>query len=175
MSRPKISELRKVPSSLIGRGGLGLAMFHLARLGYEFVPTIGHSAEGDLWVRFGEALESVEVKTTRTGTWSIRAAQLARVSKVIFVDMEDGCCWIAGSAEVRRNAGPTQTIAVTPPQLDRMGATAWHKAIPKVCPNPQVMKAIPGAKGNRVVRNRLADGTVKVYEYPPHRAALTTF
>lgn len=161
---PKLIPVR---ADLVGKGGVGLAMFHLARLGFEFVPTTGHSAHGDLWVRFEDAPEAVEVKTTRGGSWNLRPDQLARVSRVIFVDMDDGCCWMALASNIAAFCSTRKSMHLHWRHMAAIAAEAWHKAIPKVCP-PKDQKLAPvtiGAKGNRRVKKTLADGTVRVYEY----------
>ena len=167
MRKPWMPPLTPIRSDLVGKGGVGLAMFHLARLGFEFVATTGHSANGDLWVRFGDAPEAVEVKTTRGGSWNLRPDQLSRVSRVVFVDMDDGSCWMAHAKDIATFCSTRKSMCFHWRHMDAIKAEAWHKAMPKVCP-PKRAKATPvtpGALGNRRVRKTLADGTVRVYEY----------
>lgn len=53
----------KVDNRLTGKGGVGLVVFHCARLGMEAGETTGGSKQGDLWVR----KSSGEVKEYRYG------------------------------------------------------------------------------------------------------------
>ncbi len=169
--------MQKISTSLIGKAGIGLAMFHLARLGYDFTVTTMNSQDGDLWVRFEGGLEMVEVKSTTTSCFHLRADQLARVIRVVFVVVNDGCCWCLPVEPVKAFVAERggKHANMTPKQVADLGAEAWHKLFPRLAPAPKLTgphrtpgPVTPGAKGNRVVIRKLADGTIKRYEYAPY-------
>lgn len=165
-----------IPSELIGKGGVGLVMFHLARRGMEFMPTSGNSHMGDLWVKMPEGLKIFEVKTSTGSAWNVKISQAERVDYFAFVTLNEGEVWIAEKPDVvsksTRQIGNHDRAIITRNSVEAIGH-AWHKSMPPVIPSPHVRrvlpKAVPGAKGNRIVKKRLSDGTVKVYEYPPRR------
>src|SRR5690242_10082429 len=70
----------KIPAALVGRGGVALVMYHLARLGIEFTQTAKDSNEADLWVKLPSGpIVTVEVKTASLGMgWPVKSAQLAK-------------------------------------------------------------------------------------------------
>lgn len=167
---------QKLSTNLIGKAGVGLATYHLARLGFDFTVTTMNSLDGDLWVRFEGGLEMVEVKSSLAAAWHLRAEQLDRVSRVVFVLVDDACCWCLPVAPLRAFVAERggKHAVITQKQLAKLRPEEWHKATPR--PAPLVVRArkaarmVPGAKGNRVVIRTLADGTVKRYEYAPYNS-----
>jgi hypothetical protein len=158
---------RDIPSRLTGRAGVGLAMFHLGRLGYEFVATSEGSHAGDLWVDFGDGPEAVEVKASTTGAWHLRRPQLMRVRRVVFVNVADGTAWLADVAAVLAVWETTKqrgrnACTMTEKQLCSGNVIAWHRQVPRVVPKPSRPAKQRYAK---TVKRKLADGTIRVYQY----------
>jgi len=124
-------------------------------------------------VNFGESLERVEVTTTINHAWHLREGQLSRVSRVILVLVDDGCCWMIEARHLRDFIGEmrSKSASITVRQLTSLNPAAWHKEVPRLClpVPPKTQKAIKGQPGNRVLVKRLADGTTKRYEYPRWR------
>ena len=164
-------------TSLVGKAALHLACFHLARLGHDFTITRENSKTGDLWVDFGSGIEVVEVKGMTAGAWQLRADQIARVSRFIFVAVDEGCCWMVPVAPVADRLKGKTTTAITIRQVEGLNGECLHKRVGRVVPfwPTEKPKYDPNGKGNRIVRKRLADGTVKEYRYGPHSAKLQPF
>jgi hypothetical protein len=160
---------KAIPKQLIGKAGVGLACFHLARRGHDFVLTTDNSLDGDLWVNFDGGMERVEVKATTRLGWNLRAKQLARVSRVIFADIQDGECWLASAVDVLRTMRGRAEGVITRKQVEALGAAAWHKDTYRLVPrNPKAIRGAPSANAKpRKVKKVLADGTTKIYFYPP--------
>jgi hypothetical protein len=160
-------------SALVGKAALHLACFHLARLGYDFTITRENSKTGDLWVDFGERLEVVEVKGMTAGAWQLKADQLARTDRFVFVDVDDGASWLVACADIAAHMGGKIRSSLTVRQISKMPSVALHTRLGRVVPRPVVSKSEPydpAKKGSRTVTKRLADGTVKVYKYGPYRS-----
>jgi hypothetical protein len=155
-------------TALIGKAALHLACFHLARLGHDFTITRENSKTGDLWVNFGAGIEVVEVKGMTKSAWHLRADQISRVSRVIFVMVDDGACWMVHAPAVIDYLGDKPQRNLTIKQAAALGGVAMHKQVGRVAPvRPRPATAASGKSG-RVVRRRLADGTEKVYRYGPY-------
>lgn len=165
--------VRPASSSLIGKAGVGLVMFHLGRLGYEFTQTTDSSRHGDLWVMFDSGPEVVEVKTVHATSWPVRRLQAQRVARFAFVSIEEGECWLADAALVLTLIGAKEATAVGRQTLKAAGARPLHRGIPLPCPKRPTAEELVLAGEEvqwRTVRARLADGSVKEYRYPRRRS-----
>lgn len=153
-------------SRLIEKGGIGLVMYQLARMGFEFTLTSENSDRGDIWVKFGQRAVAIEVKASTHSMWHLRDTQGAHVEFYCFVNIPNARCWILSRSEVlalgndrRRGEGVYMLRAPDMP-ADALGN--WG------CLVPQTKKGAPRvarAGKPRVVRRRLATGEVKEYSY----------
>jgi hypothetical protein len=156
----------------IGKAGLALVSFHLARLGYDFTATTDNSIAGDIWADLGSGPEVVEVKATTRPAWTLRRSQAARTNWYALVNIVDGDAWLvaAPALEARWAGAGCNALTIVGRELPSLAHIALHHQAPKIVPAlPQKKQReprvpIPGRV--RQVSKRLADGTVKVYEYP---------
>jgi hypothetical protein len=164
---------KAISKQLIGKAGVGLACFHLARRGYDFVLTTDNSLDGDLWVNFGGSMERVEVKSTTRMGWHLRAKQLKRVSRMVFADVQDGECWMVSACAVLATMRGRAEGTITRKQVEALGAEAWHKEMYRLLPRaPKIAQLVPSVNGKpRQIKKILADGTTKIYIYPPRGRA----
>lgn len=149
---------------LTGKAGVGLASFHLARLGHDFVLTNDNCDHGDIWARFGDKLEVIEVKTTARDVWSVSRAQHSKVAWYVFVNITDADCWLLPSSALLPKFGATtaKSIVFLAREVMAMDATPLHRAVPGLCVPARPPRK---ASGFRRVKKRLATGEVKIYEY----------
>jgi hypothetical protein len=141
-------------------------MYHLGRLGYDFVATTDDSAAGDLWVNFGSGPVIVEVKSANVHAWSVRRQQLAKPAFFVFVSIPDGCCWLVPGDAVRTAAGGTSPIPrFTERQIDGLATRRLHSEIAAFRRQTARDEYVPGAKGWRVVRWKLKNGEVREKAY----------
>lgn len=164
-----MDEARTPTANLIGKAGVGLAMFHLARLGHEFVMTSTCSHAGDLWVDFGNGPETVEVKTTARPQWSLRRDQTNRVKWVILVNISDADCWLLPVSALGGGWRKTEkdNLLVLGKNLLSLGAKSLHASAPSILRIAKPTRPIrTGTRKPRMVKKVLASGEVKYYEYP---------
>lgn len=170
----------KIPSALVGRGGVALVMYHLARLGIEFTQTAKDSNEADLWVKLPSGpIVTVEVKTASIGMgWPVKSAQLVRSEVYVFVDLRGACVWIMRTPDLRKVIAGTKqratngvyslTLKMMPPETENAWQVfsqidGWARV--SVVKRP---KRPSRRKTDRIIRKTLADGTIKEYRYPPY-------
>lgn len=155
----------------IGRAGLSLVCFHLARMGYEFTTTTDNSVAGDIWADLGNGPEVMEVKATLRPAWTLRRCQAARTKWYVLVNVADGDTWLVAAASVASLWQNTKKDALTlmgrdMPELAQM---ALHRQAPRLFPEsapPKPRKRRELVSGRiRRVKKRLANGEVKIYEY----------
>jgi hypothetical protein len=151
---------------LLGKAGVGLVMFHFGRLGHEFTLTNEGSLAGDIWVDFGAGPEAVEVKSTWQQKWALRRKQAERVKWFALVNLSDGDCWLIRSADILAGwENVAAPLTVTGKRIIEMGARGLHHAAPVL--SAAAKGAAPRTRrgGIRRVKKRLADGSIKIYEY----------
>jgi hypothetical protein len=154
-----------ISNRLIGKAGVGLACFHLGRMGREFTLTNDNSGHGDIWADFGDGPKIVEVKSTTRPVWAITRSQWARVNWYVFVNVIDADCWLlpASSFTARFSATDSGSIMVLGREMGDFGATPLHRSTP----NLYVPVVKPYRSGGvRRVKKKLASGEIKIYEYP---------
>lgn len=162
----------KQTTHLIGKGGVGLVMFHLARLNHEFMPTSDSSHCGDLWAEFDGKREAIEVKTSTNGFWTVRLNQADRVEKFAFVNLKSAGCWLISKDRIlaeHRESTQRESgfFRVNTRIVETIADTALHRSAPSpvlALPKPKRPAHITGKW--TVVRKRLASGEEKVYRYP---------
>lgn len=150
---------------LIGKAGVGLAMFHFGRLGHEFVATTLDSAAGDLWVDFGAGPVAVEVKAATVRAWTIGPGQISRASWFVFVSVNDGGCWLIASDALQRAFSTTAAIRISDTALAKLSPRALHSEVAVFRRTAAPPEYVPGAKGWRTVRHKLTTGEIKEYRY----------
>lgn len=158
-------------TQLIGKGGVGLVMFHLARMNHEFVATTDRSDVGDLWVRLDGRLQALEVKSSRTDAWTVRYDQAARVDWFAFVNISTAGAWLVRKDRVleecrgKRQASPI-SCRLSGLSIARSAEMALHTMAPAVVPPPKANRPDHVTGKWTIVRKRLASGVEKVYRYP---------
>lgn len=163
---------------LTGKGGVGLAMFQLAKRRIEFAMTWDNCPIGDLWIEVRGAKFSIEVKTCRGATnWLVSRAQIGRADFYCFVSMENASCYIATSDEVKAAArsAPDSTpgiAAITDRDIGYDCREAWSKITAKAEHKPWAGPKRSNRVAPRTVRRTLADGSVKTYTYAPYAPTL---
>ena len=162
---------------LTERGGVGLVMFHLARLGLEFVVTYDGSAHGDVWVHTRSGKVGLEVKATlRQTAWHISRSQVGRSEFYCLVRLDEGLVYVVPSdvvaSLIEKATNVYDGIAIlsgrTIPKEYRgawrlLGVSDLDK--PDALDRPQRFPAKWRRHTRRVTRT-LASGEVKTYVYP---------
>jgi hypothetical protein len=166
----------KRTSQLTGRGGVCLVMYHLARLGLDFVETTYNSNNGDLWIRTpsGKVIKA-EVKTCSGPSWPLKRKQMGSVDVYFFVQIRDASVWVVSSREMKTilgsaiSGGDADIGAVVVKKMPPGSRDAWSvlgefpNGSPRVFKRP-IKPSKPGSE--RVVRRTLATGEIKEYRYP---------
>lgn len=165
----------KHDSKLTGRGGVGLVIFHLARLGIEYRETHLDSGQADIWLRLPNGRMMLgEVKASFQQSWQVKRSQVAMSDVFFMVDMRMARVHLLTKEEVlqvlaaSRQSGPQYTIART--QLPRSAEANWGLLFGG--PDQQIYvpsldnRQLVETGKNRTVTHKLADGSVKTYTYP---------
>lgn len=163
---------------MIGRGGVGLVMYHLAKRRIEFALTPDTSPLGDVWIDVAGTKAGVEVKTSRRGeAWHIKLRQIGAAEFYVLVCLDDATCYVLTSSEMKTAATLCRSIyegiaALSSRDIPREAIDGWHKLSGTDAPKRKKRRSYSatGKKPRRVTRT-LADGRVVVYQYPPFRHA----
>lgn len=161
------------PSNLIGKAGVGLAIFHFARLGFEANVTDFNSSSCDLWVRFPHGIEMVEIKTSIKDLWSLRGCQASIAQWFFFASLKSGAAWLLSGAKVKAMYDEKGKPFVIPlHQMERIADLCFHRDGPAMVLTPEVAERIHQYRTTprqdrapKTVRKKLADGTIKLYKY----------
>lgn len=158
-------------TNLIGKGGVGLVMFHMARLNHEFTPTTESSNHGDLWVEFDGKKESVEVKTSNLGYWTVRFPQAKIVDRFVFVNLASAGVWMISSEKLLSSLNQCDVesgkqVRITTNFIEKVADSALHRIAPPPLALPKRKRPTHITGKWTVVRKRLASGEEKVYRYP---------
>lgn len=165
----------KIPSALVGRGGVALVMYHLSRLGLEHTQTAATSDAADLWIQTrGGPIVTMEVKTSTGINWPVKANQLTCSDVYAFVDLKRADIWIVRTSELRSIIAATNQKAtagvysITRRNLPRAAEQAWGLFSGEV---PWERVAIVRApirirQRPNTIRKKLKNGEIKVYHYP---------
>ena len=87
---------------IIGKGGVALVCYHLARCGHDFILTTENSASGDIWADVKGTRVAVEVKTSmKRAAWRIGLKQVKAVDFCVFVALLSASCFVLTSAEAQ--------------------------------------------------------------------------
>lgn len=168
----------KSGTQLTGRGGVGLVIFHLARLRFEFSETPFNSDAGDLWVQCRDGtIIAVEVKTTTTGSWHIRRGQLFCASIFAFVHLRTARVAIMTAREVQELLREVKQplsrdhFSISEFDLPSSSNQAWHLFGAANDASLSISETFCARRPHRSctkrVKKRLASGEIKEYVYPP--------
>ena len=160
-------------TNLIGKAGVGLAIFHFARLGFEANVTDFNSPSCDLWVRFPSGIEMVEVKTSIRDTWTLRGNQTSIARWIFFASLQSGAAWLlCGEKAAAMFAERGKPFVIPRRQLDGIADLSFHREGPEMVLTPEVVERIResrkvGGKERRpkIIRKTLASGEVRTYTY----------
>jgi hypothetical protein len=161
-------------ANLIGKGGIGLVMFHLARLGWEFAQTFDNSNKGDIWVHVGDSIVSLEVKSGFANSWIVSKSQLDNVDFYCFVEMNRGICYLLKSSQLKDIIKKTTQKGVELFSFARSAMPFEAEENWKILAGSSDLEYTPAAvfrsrkkpaPRRQRVKKILADGTVKIYEY----------
>lgn len=166
----------RLDRQLTGRGGIGLVCFHLARRRIEFVVMPDRCASGDVWAQIGSRKFGVEVKTSHKATaWQIKKSQLASVDYYVLVAMDSARCFILTPVELAsllvtcpRMYGDVHILKGN--QIPEKHRDAWGRIDGWASDSDGSALVIVRPRGARksakVVKKRLANGSIKTYTYP---------
>ena len=135
--------MTKRSNHLVGKGGVGLVMYHLARNGIEFTETHSSSDKGDLWVLAGKEVRIVEIKSTTSKAWNVRLPQIARSHYFAMVNLISARVWILPGDELANliaKAYPrsAQSVVITEPMLPPGRADQWSLLKPETVSRPRL-------------------------------------
>lgn len=178
-SRTRFRPFARGSTHLVGRGGVALVMFHLARLGLEFSETPANSCAGDLWVKtLSGNIIRIEVKTTTGRNLLIRSDQFGQANIYALVDLMFGRLWLLTTEELRdviatSNQSPTASIyTISFKKIPKYFENGWQLLGVDWLPvslfqKPE--KKRPVRKSVRIIRHTLASGEVREYHYAPDK------
>lgn len=162
---------KRMPSALAGRAGMSLVEFQLGRRGFEFLRTPPESKSGDLWAETGVGRVSIEVKSTvRGNSWFVKSSQTGSEFYCL-TNLDEALCYVVTRREM--------DIAITQSPLTYPGVYSVHfRSLPadslegwfrlggerKRAIEKEAKRAT--YKSTRVVKQKMADGTIKTYVYP---------
>jgi len=165
----------RLDKQLTGRGGIGLVCYHLARRRIEFVVMPDRCASGDIWAQIGGRKFGIEVKTShRAAAWQIKKSQLAAVEHYVLVAMDSARCFILTPAELADILATCPCIygdvhMLKANQIPEKHRDAWGRLDGRSLDNDGrslvVVRARGGLKKPKVVKKKLADGSIKIYQY----------
>jgi hypothetical protein len=173
---PTMKTIAKRPNNLIGKGGVGLVMFYLARQGIEFVLTSDRSDQGDMWIDGPGGVLKAEIKTSTKEAWPVRIEQARRVDVFFFVHLLRGECWVLSSecvrSAIRAETRSSDTVTLTIKQIKQfsegdMSPLVLHPSGGRYRAEvrARAVQLNPESVSTRTVRRKLASGEMKEYRY----------
>lgn len=170
----KVTQSDRAPKDryLTGKGGVGLVMFHLAKLRIEFAVASDNCPFGDIWIHLAGQKIGIEVKTTRRGSdWHVRKSQLGSADFYCFVSMDNASIYVLPHSEVAslvRDAAKVYdgVALISDRALRRESLFDWGclRGLPQnEAPRPKRRRYI----STRTVKRVMANGETKIYMYPP--------
>ena len=174
-----VAEPARRRKKLIGRGGVGLVTFYLAREQVEFALTYDDAVTGDVWVYVSGERRGIEVKTSAVHRrWVVKKSQLLMVDFYVFAQLQSGACFVLtidelnlivlksrerypGFAQVDADDFPTDALngwhRITGNHVDRLSRPLLsNRGVLK----PPVTGKPSAQTGLNTVTRRLRDGTV---------------
>ena len=155
---------------MIGKGGVGLVVYHLAKRRIEFAITSDHCPSGDIWIEVAGKKSGIEVKTCRKGrAWHVNRRQVGAAEFYCLVSFETAACFVVTGQEMAVAAADAPNAyrgiaLVSDHHLPAASFNAWEKLTGR--PEKTPRQPIRYTSTRRVTR-RMKDGSTKVYEYPP--------
>lgn len=169
-------------NNLVGKGGVGLVMFYLARQGLEFSVTTDRSDRGDIWIDGPDGILKGEVKTTTKNAWPVRISQISSMDVYFFVHLLRGECWVLKAEDVLALIRPRGRLSLTVPlTMSQIRKYPEGDVSPlRLAPLRQRLRIQPAEIPQsdprqeavyRAVRRTLATGEVREYRYAKRRMA----